>query len=149
MSTRQLLGQYRGFVECPVCNVTFPTENFVEHTLSEHPYFFVVWASMNMPSMLTPSLEDDDLDEEMSYEYLSALCEMIGNHKVGVTDVNTVAPIATEVDNEGVCVVCMEELQSVKPCRKINKCNHVFCSSCIEKWFQENKTCPVCMQHVD
>ena len=38
-----------------------------------------------------------------------------------------------------VCPICIELLCNLKTC-----CNHTFCESCIQTWFNNNKTCPYC-----
>ena len=41
-----------------------------------------------------------------------------------------------QLDN---CPICIELLCNLKTC-----CNHTFCESCIQTWFNNNKTCPYC-----
>jgi hypothetical protein len=141
---------YREWMICPVCHENINSMDFMDHTLHRHPYFFVVWASLNMPTMLTPSLDGDD-DDDMTYEYLSNLCDMIGYHKVGVTDINQVSLVVDKnrLQEEDICPVCLDKLSCLNECRKISKCQHIFCSDCVEKWLSSNKTCPVCMQSVE
>ena len=134
-------------VRCPICNDNVEPVDFVHHVLNEHPYFFVVWASMNMPWLYSESiLYDDPYDiDNMSYEYLSELCELIGNHTQGVTNIQTVTT-QQDVDTAFLCPICLDDTKTVT---KINKCSHGFCSECITKWLTMHKTCPVCIQDVN
>lgn len=52
----------------------------------------------------------------------------------------------TNIDNR--CVICMENIQEGDIIRKLNKCNHFFHISCIDKWFESKITCPTCRQDI-
>ena len=43
------------------------------------------------------------------------------------------------------CVICMEDFEIGRNMMRVD-CDgqHTFCKVCIEKWFTEHKTCPVC-----
>jgi hypothetical protein len=131
------------YVQCPVCEEQIQATMFAQHTLYQHPHFFVVWASMNMPTVLQTDVDDE---EELSYEYLLNLCDTIGYHKVGVKDIDMIAPKCNTCEKEEMCPICLE---SVNEPRKTEKCNHTFCSLCLEKWLSENKTCPLCIQRLE
>lgn len=92
--------------------------------------------------------DDNDAYEDVSYESLLELCDAIGYHKVGVSDIDIVAPKYDHLllSKDWRCAICLDHSTCV---RKINQCNHIFCSCCIETWFSENKTCPICKQDVD
>lgn len=140
-----ILTVYDMRIRCPVCNERVEHEDFVNHVLNDHPYFFVVWASMNMPWMYSESILYDDIDD-MSYEYLSELCEIIGNHTQGVNNISEVTS-DVELDEPTVCPICLDD--TIKNVRKINNCSHEFCGECITKWLSIHKTCPVCIQDVN
>jgi hypothetical protein len=155
------------FFDCPVCNERIPVTDFVQHSYINHFEFFVVWASYYAPQFIQPLVNevDDDVDEDLSYEYLLNLCDTIGYHKVGIKDVDQVAPIVITDQNynapdknedngpngpdEAVCTICLDTLHHYVLKRRIGKCGHEFCAGCIERWLSENKTCPVCIQHLD
>lgn len=40
-----------------------------------------------------------------------------------------------------VCIICREEM--LQRCKKL-PCNHIFHTSCLRSWFQEQHTCPTC-----
>ena len=42
------------------------------------------------------------------------------------------------------CTICRENFNSNSIVRKINNCSHIFHISCIDTWFENNITCPVC-----
>ena len=44
--------------------------------------------------------------------------------------------------NQTSCYICLEKLCSEKCI--VLKCNHIFHSSCILKWYEANKKCPLC-----
>lgn len=128
---------------CPICHERIETLEFVNHTLEQHPYFFVVWASINMPGFHTPAiLEMPDEIEEMSYEFLSELCDRIGYHRTGLDNINDKTTSITFTDKQD-CPICFE---SMEVATKINVCSHYFCDDCIRRWLSEHKTCPICIR---
>lgn len=57
------------------------------------------------------------------------------------------------VDNELlngdiVCSICQNAFLESNIVRKINQCQHVFHTSCIDRWLSNNTTCPVCRSNV-
>lgn len=149
-------------IHCPCCETEVPSEDFLHHCLFQHPQFFAVWATYNMPTILQPNpfqyvpswmntgLDDIDGEEEdLSYEYLSALCDQIGYHKVGCSNVDDVAPIVQAETESTRCAICLEDLDGTVPVRQIHVCQHLFCKDCLESWLKENKTCPICVRRVD
>ena len=91
--------------------------------------------------------------EYASYEELSQLCDSIGYVKINLSkeDIDKYAPITIVCRNEekddDECTICLEKLYT-KITRKIVNCKHLFCQSCIEKWFEEKSSCPVCKQDI-
>ena len=45
------------------------------------------------------------------------------------------------------CVICKEILKEKEIIRVLN-CFHIFHINCIDKWFKDNKTCPICKKEV-
>lgn len=45
-------------------------------------------------------------------------------------------------DNLINCTICLEEIKN----KKELKCGHVYCKSCINKWFETNNICPICRE---
>ena len=43
---------------------------------------------------------------------------------------------------DGECSICLEK-DSSRLCRKLN-CNHIFHCECIDKWFSNKNSCPIC-----
>lgn len=148
---------YVSIMECPVCNQTIPSDDFMLHSMMQHPQFFAVWATFAMPT-IAPNFEmlldhTDELwadDAEETYEALLELCDQIGYHKVGVKNIDDAAPITTqEPPKDWLCPICIEPAQMCQTIRCIRACSHIFCSDCICEWFKENKSCPVCKQRAE
>lgn len=85
---------------------------------------------------------DTAIDGDIEYESLLALCETVGNHEVGVEDVNGALEAAGEAA-EGRCPICLETMEKEVAVR-IVVCHHAFCDPCIRAWLARHKTCPVC-----
>lgn len=140
---------------CPVCEQDIPTDQFMLHAMYQHPQFFVVWASFAMPTV-APHLPIlfDQIDNEfdaLEYEELLQLCDDIGYHKVGVQNIDEVAPKceACCVDSHWRCAICLDVKEQCSVLRRVKRCGHYFCSSCIETWLSENKSCPICKNDVE
>ena len=69
----------------------------------------------------------------------------IGNSSFDKTAANkTVKERANVLDPseaEGDCPICMDKFNQP---RKLEKCGHIFCSECIEAYFEYKPTCPTC-----
>jgi hypothetical protein len=101
-------------------------------------------------AMMTPGIPIMDFDEWVS--------ETLGTVPAGVADVSTVTELTTAgtcEDPSALCPICHETLNNPlaggesAPVRRINRCNHTYCSTCIERWLTTSKKCPMCMEYVD
>jgi hypothetical protein len=60
----------------------------------------------------------------------------------GVVPSVIAAPIETKKETEDKnCVICMDKIEKEKI---LDKCGHSFCTDCIEGYFKEKQTCPIC-----
>lgn len=62
--------------------------------------------------------------------------------KIGLSDVNKYS-VCVELDRCGECVICKDDISNKTVVRKM-ECSHWYCCECSERWFKENKKCPVC-----
>ena len=77
-----------------------------------------------------------------SYDDLINITERIGIVRIGVKNINDVAPILID-NNKYFCSISQSELSEVDSKRK-TLCGHIFSSELIEEWLHHNKKCPVC-----
>ena len=42
------------------------------------------------------------------------------------------------------CSICFQPLETNNIVRTISRCNHIFHRECIDQWFEDNITCPIC-----
>lgn len=143
-------------IQCPVCDELQRAEDFFAHIFYEHPTFFVVLSQYGMPEpVYLPQLEvpwslHPEEDEELPYEVLLDICETIGDHHVGVENMDHVAPLLSGPSEwmQGRCPICLDVFKEsdTRPLRKTWLCNHVFCDDCIKPWLEKHKTCPLCKQ---
>ena len=61
-------------------------------------------------------------------------------------------PITHVLSDEGhhsefTCAICKDLVDIGTSC--ITKCNHVFCSRCLDQWFARAKRCPVCNKDLE
>ena len=68
-----------------------------------------------------------------------------------LTDIrdNTEVLLFSNIDtDEEKCAICETTYMSDTIIRKINKCNHFCCMTCLDKWFEQNDNCPHCKQEI-
>ncbi|KAF5818482.1 putative transcription factor C2H2 family [Helianthus annuus] len=46
------------------------------------------------------------------------------------------------------CAVCLSEFENGETCRVLPICKHCFHDDCIDTWFYNNSTCPLCRSKV-
>lgn len=91
--------------------------------------------------------DENNDDPEPTYEDYSALCEEIGDHAVGIADVDAVAPrVAGASDLAARCTICLESMAALTDLRKITRCRHEFCDGCLRRWFAAHAWCPICKE---
>lgn len=101
-------------------------------------------------------MEDDDIDpDELSYEELIALGEIVGEESRGLSmeEISTcLRPYTchslgskTAVDR---CVICQIEYEKYEKLVALFPCQHSYHTDCITKWLQIKKTCPICSTEV-
>lgn len=73
----------------------------------------------------------------MTGDELDSNCPVIVFNK----DIADVTPI-TE------CCICLGDFAEGEQLRKLPGCGHLFHIDCIDKWLEEHKTCPLCVQSV-
>jgi len=162
---------------CPVCNVELEIFEIFTHIYTNHENFLAVWTNLTFPQLDVDNIHDiattlqnlginaemnlnyanlyiaaphDDVFDQLSYEQLTAICDEIGYHKVGIQNIDVVAPAIVRTKKEDAsseetkCPICLDDMYRSLYIRSINGCEHEFCGECIEKWLLENKNCPIC-----
>ncbi|KAF0918685.1 hypothetical protein E2562_025811 [Oryza meyeriana var. granulata] len=56
---------------------------------------------------------------------------------------------ATAGSSAGDCAVCLAEFEAGDKARALPRCGHRFHVECIDAWFRENSTCPLCRADVE
>jgi|Laugresbdmm110sd_1035091.scaffolds.fasta_scaffold18604_3 hypothetical protein len=92
--------------------------------------------------------ESNDEIESLEYEALLNICETIGDHAVGVENIDEVAPLMDKNEYEGSCPICLELLADCDHARQIAHCKHIFCGTCLAQWLAVKKWCPLCKTEV-
>ena len=180
-------------IRCPVCNGEFQIYEYFTHLYTVHEDFLAVWTSMafplidpedttsltaffrnlginsdyniNYPEPPPPQPQpDEDVFDQLSYEQLTAICDEIGYHKVGVKDIESVAPAVVHLPKDNAdtnasvtetneldsrCPICLENMYQAVYMRSIKDCKHTFCGECIEEWLSKNKNCPICKAELE
>ena len=81
---------------------------------------------------------------DFTYESLSQL-EYV---KIGLISKNILNKTEVKINtNDNFCVICQEDIQKNSIIREIN-CKHSFHINCIDKWFVDNKKCPMCKYEI-
>ena len=88
---------------------------------------------------------------ESQQEFDQWVSDELGPVRVGVDNVAEVTTMISAKDcpADSACPICQELLSDQEDVRRINKCKHCYCSSCIETWLAISKKCPLCMTRLD
>ncbi|XP_028775167.1 probable E3 ubiquitin-protein ligase RHG1A isoform X2 [Neltuma alba] len=91
-----------------------------------------------------------DIDD-MSYEELLALGERIGHVNTGLSEdliskcmTETIYCSSEQSQEEGTCVICLEEYKNMDDVGTLKTCRHDYHVSCIRKWLSMKNKCPIC-----
>lgn len=89
--------------------------------------------------------------DNMSYEELLALGERIGNVSTGLSEdliskclVETIYYSLVDNQEEGRCVICLEEYKNMDDVGTLKTCLHDYHVCCIKKWLLMKNLCPIC-----
>lgn len=102
------------------------------------------------------SEEDDDVDE-LSYEELIALGEVVGTQSRGLRrescerlprSVYSDSPCDKVTEKVEGCTVCQSEFEGGDELITL-PCRHLYHEECILQWLSMNKVCPVCTREVE
>ncbi|XVE55297.1 hypothetical protein DITRI_Ditri03aG0147700 [Diplodiscus trichospermus] len=100
--------------------------------------------------------EADEIDvDELSYEELIALGEIIGVEKKGLSQ-NEISSCLFPCKFQSVecktgidrCVICQVEYEEDESIVALPNCEHPYHSECISKWLQVKKICPICNNEI-
>ncbi|KAK7285079.1 hypothetical protein RJT34_19837 [Clitoria ternatea] len=107
-----------------------------------------LYASRNMLDQHRDMRMDID---NMSYEELLALGERIGNVNTGLSEdllskclTETIYCSSEQNEDEGTCVICLEEYKNMDDVGTLKICGHDYHVSCVKKWLSMKKLCPIC-----
>jgi len=72
---------------------------------------------------------------------------------LSLRSINTNTEVTTytssESNDQQMCPVCRVNFEENDVVRKINHCGHMYHLNCIDNWFQEHATCPVCRHNLN
>ena len=71
------------------------------------------------------------------------------NHLTQRTELIVLADNNITDFNEMNCSICSQEFSVGQIVRKVSSCGHFFHQACIDRWFEENSTCPICRTNLN
>jgi len=147
-------------------NMDYYNSYYSQLNIYDHNIYLRNYVNNINNTNITSTIDDinDINDDTNDYEFLMSLCERIGFTKIGVKDIDISAPILdttsytvntdisdindiNDINNTDICPICLDNLNELSPLRKIQNCGHIYCASCIETWFKNNRKCPICKQY--
>lgn len=75
-----------------------------------------------------------DLSTNTNIQTVTTHTTIMNNTKIEIIDRNI----------DETCSICRENFETNNIIRKLNNCNHFFHQSCVDNWFANNITCPLC-----
>lgn len=84
-----------------------------------------------------------DILDGNNYELNNLLADAIGIVPSGIKDITKVLREPIHFNKDEVCSICQDTIKN--PVETL--CHHLFCKECIEKWFTDHKTCPICISN--
>lgn len=103
--------------------------------------------SSSLTEFMMPLLQIPIIDD---YQLNTLLGDLIGNVEVGVSNIDNVSskmPIS-DCENGTVCPICQDAINTPESRNEVYRktvCGHSFCDTCISKWLESSKKCPMCM----
>ncbi|GAQ91743.1 Zinc finger RING-type domain containing protein [Klebsormidium nitens] len=103
--------------------------------------------------------EEDGIDpDNMTYEELTALAEVVGSESKGLP-AEAIARLPKSAykatrrrrsssSGQEQCVICRVEFEDDDVITTLPSCKHHYHSPCIEQWLSINKICPMCLTEV-
>jgi len=118
----------------------------------------VISISIFGPQMRT----HQDPEEESTLGYISNIVRRIFNVSWNSNENNNNNPINTEdlihntslsvnpsdCESQEDCSICRDSIQPYQIIRTIRRCGHRFHQGCIDNWFIQHHTCPICRHSV-
>ena len=98
--------------------------------------------------LLTEELDQFQVQLNEKYQHFVYIVNSIVNEHKGLTPEKIQQFEQFTADESFVgdqCVICMEEIEIGRNMMRLD-CDgqHAFCQVCIERWFENHKTCPTC-----
>ena len=100
------------------------------------------------------AVNDDTLTPLVDNLFNGILSDSLSNTRLGLTIEQLNANTTTELfignneetpeEEQESCSICREPFANSSIIRKINSCGHKFHLNCIDTWFQNQYTCPMC-----
>ncbi|GAU35319.1 hypothetical protein TSUD_337110 [Trifolium subterraneum] len=95
--------------------------------------------------------DEASLHARFASEELLALGERIGQVNTGLSEdvvskclTETIYCSSDQCQDEGSCVICLEEYKNMDDVGTLKTCGHDYHVSCIKKWLSMKKLCPIC-----
>lgn len=138
--------------QCALCLMSYPSTEYFTHLLEEHYDIFISLLTTYYPEIesslfiqLMRQYLFHQLEEESNnYEYLLNLCNTIGYHTIGVTNIENVANECILTER---CPICLDKIE--KEGYQTKKCHHEFCKECFKQWTDDHKSCPLCKTELE
>lgn len=131
---------------------TLSDEPSLHDRFSSEGFMIVDRSTMYGPRGVFDQHRDMRLDiDSMTYEELLALGERIGNVSTGLSEDliskclrETIYCSSDQMQEEGTCVICLEEYKNMDDVGELKLCGHDYHVSCIKKWLSLKNLCPIC-----
>jgi E3 ubiquitin-protein ligase SHPRH len=153
-------------IPCELCGLMIPFASYNEHTrtcgrpyilyrdeeenqiyrldLAEAFAMFARIGNIANPIQLMAMVNAEYSSNENT-EFVDLQSEVIGQIYIGLNDQDKEACLVDFQENneEQLCPICLDILNKNKEAAQ-TLCKHSYCKMCINEWFKNHKTCPMC-----
>lgn len=131
-------------IQCDICNTAVEQGCYMYHIVCQHIEILltIVLSSNPVPTNLPLSIiYDGDYDLTSNFEYLEE--DELLPYEVDVSIISSRTD-KQKLQDDDICPICLDSLNEKEVVCQMNVCKHNYCKTCIERWVNTNRECPMC-----
>jgi len=121
----------------------------IRHDILSEPAIFGWGGQLNMRDLIQ-TIDEYEIDQIFGIDQPIEMINSIDEHKMPskILCSSDTDFIKTICGFDNGCQICIEEFKDNDTLRRIPECSHAFHVGCIDSWFRNKNSCPVCRASV-